>query len=148
MSLLLDMLIRWVDETAGLQNEDDLEPQAEEDLESQDEEGLKSQDEEGSKPRVDRVLWIDPSGTDVVTIDIFDERALPMMQQAQVILSAIRNNDALVLKSDPYASLLLPELDIPLKYREHRDRAWNAIAPLVENPEILVPSSDRCSRPR
>lgn len=99
-----------------------------------------STDERSAKVRakIDRVLWIDPSGFEVVTIDIFLPNALPVAQTCNDIETALLAHDAQILEVDPYASLLRPEDLIPEKHRSRRDATWEVIAPLVEDPERKI----------
>jgi len=83
--------------------------------------------------RIERLLWIDPSYTDVATIELLNPKALPVWQKCQELEEAIANQQAQVLEIDPYASLLKPEDTIPERHRERRDQAWEIIAPLVED---------------
>lgn len=82
---------------------------------------------------VDRVLWFDPSRTDVVTIKILDSSALPVFQKLKDMDAAIALGQAHVLDVDPYRSLLRLEDNIPEKHRQRRDSAWEVIAPLIED---------------
>jgi len=87
-----------------------------------------------TEPQVERVLWIDSSGTDVATIDIINPNALPVFRKYVEIEAAIASGDLQVLEVDPYAALLRAENDIQEKHRQKRDAAWEVIAPLVEDP--------------
>ena len=100
---------------------------------------------EWSKPsaesRIERILWIDQSGTDVVTIEIPDKTSLPTWQKSQELETEIASFKARILEVDPYATLLRPENTISQKCREFRERAWEVIAPLVETELIFDPNS-------
>ncbi|MBW4540402.1 MAG: DDE-type integrase/transposase/recombinase [Myxacorys chilensis ATA2-1-KO14] len=85
--------------------------------------------------RIERLLWIDPSYTDVATIELLNPKALPVWQKCKDLEEALAARQAHVLEIDPYASLLKPEDTIPAKHRERRDQAWEIIAPLVENKD-------------
>ncbi len=87
-----------------------------------------------TEPHVERVLWIDSSGTDVATIDIINPNALPVFRKYVEIEAAIASGDLQVLEVDPYATLLRAENDIQEKHRQKRDTAWEVIAPLIEDP--------------
>ncbi|MFB2839101.1 Mu transposase C-terminal domain-containing protein [Floridanema evergladense] len=94
-----------------------------------------------TKPRIERLLWMDISGVDVITIDIFDPNALPIFQKYKDIEVAIKNQHIQTLEVDPYAALLRPEETITEKHRKHRDEAWDVISQLVDNNngEIFYP---------
>lgn len=91
--------------------------------------------------RIERILWIDQSGTDVVTIEINQPRALPIWQKSLELETEIASQNANILTVDPYATLLRPENTISQKYREFRERAWEVIAPLVESELVFHPDS-------
>lgn len=93
------------------------------------------------KSWVERVLWIDPSSSDMVAIDIVDKQALPIWQKRTDVEAALAAKKARALEVDPYTYLLRPEDTIPKRHRKHRDEAWEVIAPLVESGvDIFVPS--------
>ncbi|MEP0915802.1 transposase family protein [Leptolyngbya sp. DQ-M1] len=83
--------------------------------------------------QIERILWIDSSGTDVATIDIISPKALPVFRKYKEIEAAIVAGELQVLEVDPYAALLRAEDDIPEKHRQRRDAAWEVIASLVED---------------
>ncbi|MBW4522821.1 MAG: transposase family protein [Scytolyngbya sp. HA4215-MV1] len=85
--------------------------------------------------RIERLLWVDSSYTDVATIELLNPKALPIWQKCKELEEAISSQQAQVLEVDPYASLLKPEDTIPKKHRERRDQAWEVIAPLVEGKD-------------
>ena len=88
-----------------------------------------------AEPCTERLLWFDPSGTDAVTIEINNRKALPKWQKLKDLEAAIAATELRILEVDPYAVLLRPESAIPEKYRQRRDRAWEIIAPIVESQE-------------
>lgn len=95
----------------------------------------------------ERILWIDPSGKNIVTIDINrkNKHALPIWKTRQEIEYALEMEQASIVDADPWAVLLFPKV-IPSKEsqkkrekressqkkrEERRDRAWVAIEHLV-----------------
>lgn len=93
---------------------------------------------------IERVLWIDPSGTDVVTIEISNSKALPKWQKSKELETAIASQEVRILKIDPYAGLLRPENTISENHYKRRNRAWEVIAPLVEGDiELIFNARDR-----
>jgi putative transposase len=115
MNLLRDMLIEWIDlseETSG-HNKD---------------------------PKLERVLWIDPSASLVILIDIFDEAAFPIPRTVEEIKRALEVKEARVQKNDPYAKFFRPEHKIKEKHKKKRDQIWEAIKPLLEeaDPEYML----------
>jgi putative transposase len=97
---------------------------------------------DGNDRRVDRVLWIDPTATNVVMIDIADNRALPVWRSYAEIESALVTTKVHILELDPYARLLCPESSLSENERRRRDESWSLIAPLVKEPggEIFLPA--------
>lgn len=90
---------------------------------------------------IERVLWIEPSATEVVTIDIADRRALPIWRKHADMQTALATQQAQVVEIDPYARFHRPEETLSEHERQRRDEAWLFIAPLIEKPgeEIFVP---------
>jgi hypothetical protein len=88
---------------------------------------------DATEAHIERVLWIDSSGTDVATIDIISPQALPIFRKYAEIEAAIALGEIQVLEVDPYAGLLRSEDDIPDNHRQRRDAAWEVIAPLIED---------------
>jgi putative transposase len=88
---------------------------------------------ESGEGRIDRVLWIDLSAGQVVTIDIRNEKAWPVRRQTAELVSAIERDELRVLTVDPYGCLAQAEDQIKAKHREHRDKSWAIIAPLIES---------------
>ncbi|RME42243.1 MAG: hypothetical protein D6796_14690, partial [Caldilineae bacterium] len=89
-----------------------------------------------SQPRTDRVLWIAPSGEQVVLFDIHDERALPVWRNLQEVLVALQSGEARILSTDPASTLLRPEESIPLAHRQRRDNIWQRYLKfLVQNED-------------
>jgi len=86
---------------------------------------------DGSHGHVERVLFIDPSGTDMVTIDIDPEnkKALPVWRKCEEISVALAASDARILDTDPYVQ---PAQALSNEGRKHRDEIWDVIKPLIE----------------
>lgn len=84
---------------------------------------------------IERILWIDPSYTDTVTIRLQDPKAIPIQQKCQELEEAISAQKARILEVDPYGSLLKIENTITEKHKSYRDKAWAIIEPLVESKE-------------
>jgi len=95
--------------------------------------------DEQAKAHIERILWIDPSRTDVATIEINDPKALPKWQKCKDLENVIGNQEARFLEVDPYAELLRPENTIPEHYRQHRDDAWDVIESIVKSENVFDP---------
>lgn len=89
--------------------------------------------------RIERVLWIDPTRTRVVTFNIQEKIALPEWKNYADITKALEEGEARELLKDPFSSLNRREEDIPEEHRKHRDQAWMALEPLLagDNGEIF-----------
>jgi hypothetical protein len=87
--------------------------------------------------QIDRLLWLDLSGTDVVTIDIYDPYAQPILQKHEHMMAAITANRASILREDPYAKVLRSYAELKEKHRELVDKAWSAIVLIVATEESL-----------
>lgn len=98
---------------------------------------------EKAATQIDRVLWIDPDGTDVVTIDINHPQAQPIWHKLQHLLAALADGNASILQTDPYTVRRQPESEIPAEQRQKRDRAWSAIAPIIASGELVFFPSKR-----
>jgi hypothetical protein len=90
---------------------------------------------------IERVLWVNPTGTTVVTIQINNPKALPRFQDSATLELLLEEGKVCELKTDPFAALHRPECFINDKERSYRDKAWSLIAPLVnqESEYIFVP---------
>lgn len=94
---------------------------------------IELQNEDCNLFTVIRLLWIDPSGIDVVTIDLNNSKAFPVLRRVEEIEAALAEQKASILDTDPYAYLYRPEDLIPETHRNFRDNAWNKIALIIES---------------
>jgi len=102
---------------------------------------IELQDDDGKVATTIRALWIDPSVTDVVTIDINNPNAFPVWQKSREIEAAFVEQKARLLKTDPFTHLYRPEDSIPQDHRRRRDEVWEIIAPIVESGvKVFFPS--------
>lgn len=98
---------------------------------------IQSTDGEGQNI-TERILRVSPLDGDVITIDIFHPRALPVRRKRVDLEAALAVGDPRVLEADPYASLRRPEHEIDERHRELRDRGYEAISSLVERDDEQV----------
>lgn len=98
---------------------------------------------EKADPQIERVLWIDPSGTDVVTIDINDPFAQPTWHKHEHLLTALTANHITLVPYDPYAAIQLRDEEISLAQRQCLDKAWAAIAPIIASKELAFEPHQR-----
>lgn len=89
-------------------------------------------DEDSKTPKVERVLRYDSANEIYALIDIFSEKALPVLRSKEEILTGLSNGMLRILETDPFANLVMPENEIPEKHRLIRDAAWNTISFIVE----------------
>lgn len=93
--------------------------------------------------QIDRVLWLDASGTDVVTIDINSPKAQPIFHKYKELEAALAANRASILTDDPKRQILLPTDEISEAQRKYRDEAWSSIALIVSQGESAFYQSER-----
>jgi Mu transposase-like protein len=96
---------------------------------------------ESERPVIERVLYIDPSSTDIATIDIESHTATPLWRKHSDIISAIEANEAIVLEIDHCAPPPLNERDLSTQRYENqkarRIKAWQVIAPLFSGENAV-----------
>lgn len=81
---------------------------------------------------VERVLWIDSSRTQLVSIHATGADAWPIFYFATHFQAALAEGILQPLDTDQYSVLSQSEDTIPTAWREHRDHAWETIRPLIE----------------
>lgn len=84
---------------------------------------------------VERLLCTDQCASEIWTIRIYDPKAQPTRRSIAELKDSLLKGEARVLAKDPFAYLIRPEADIKKKHRRYRDKAWNLIAPLVDNED-------------
>jgi len=87
---------------------------------------------------LDRILWESTDGSEVISINIKDKKALPTFRSGQEILDGIEAGYLKVIQNDPYAYLSKPEETINEIMRNRRDKAWDVIQYLVEDHRIDI----------
>ena len=87
---------------------------------------------------VERVLWL--SSRDVALIEVTKPRSLPKLQSRKAIEDALLLSKVRIVDIDAYLLNLIPDDLLTEASRNHRDRAWAIIRPLVEDhiPEIFI----------
>lgn len=100
---------------------------------------------ESKYPRVERVLGFDRDTDEVILINIFDERAFPILRSYTFIEQSHRDGLLKILEKDPFADLAVPEEELTEAQRKYRDTAWEAMAGLLEHDdaEFMIFSSKR-----
>src|SRR5437764_3723343 len=95
------------------------------------------------QPRYERVLWLDPSNTTMIVIDITnidDETVDPVRLQCAEVEEAINTMSAQILHTDPYLEVLRPKSKLSERSQKQVDVAWQAIAPLVDHEYVFDPN--------
>ena len=87
---------------------------------------------------IERVLWL--SSHDVALIEVTKPRSLPKLQSRKAIEDALLRSKVRIVGIDAYLPNLIPDDLLTEASRNHRDRAWAVIRPLVEDhiPEIFI----------
>ena len=94
-------------------------------------------EQEDSTPLVERILWVNPTATDLVSIQLDEPLALPVWKRLADIEEALSNGSAIIRVADPYAHRLHPPESFLLKHRQRRDAAWKVIEDMVSRvPDI------------
>lgn len=91
----------------------------------------------GEYSRVERIIWIDPTGKKVVTIDTDEslKRVRPKERTITELETGIELGQIICCAEAPStARLPLPESAISAKHRKVRDDRWGLIAPLINAP--------------
>ncbi len=87
--------------------------------------------------QIERLLWIDSSGTNVVTIDINYSNAQPVFQKFKEIEQAFTVGKVSILPNDPYSKFLVPESELTETQRKYRDEAWKVVALILVKKELV-----------
>lgn len=103
---------------------------------------LESLEKSSAEPCVQRILWIDPSGADVVTFDVTDPNALPVWRKAKEITEEISNGQMKALDRDDFSPRGTDE-QFSESRKKARDRAWAVIEEVVNQHflELLNPKT-------
>jgi hypothetical protein len=98
-----------------------------------------------STSSLERILWVDATASQVVTIELTGRRVLPQLRRYNEITLALEIGAARLAAVDPLAGRLRPEQEIPEQHRSRRDEAWDLIAPLVADgsPEVMLSGKRR-----
>lgn len=96
-------------------------------------------------PVVERVLNFDLDTDEVILINIFDEKAFPILRSYRFLLQSYAADALAILEKDPFADLMVPEEELSEAQQKYRDAAWEDMAALIEkeNAEFMLFSSKR-----
>jgi len=84
---------------------------------------------------VERVLNFDLDTGEIILINIFDEKAFPILRSYRDIEQSYKDSYVAILEKDPFANLMVREEELTDVQRKHRDAAWEAMAPLLEKED-------------
>src|SRR5690242_20730212 len=94
---------------------------------------------DGSEPSLERVLAIDPSRSQVVTIQIMHGPALPCLRLYEEIVAEVTSGLSCMTENDPYACLLIPDDRLSEAQRRGRDERWQIISQLpCDDLEFMI----------
>jgi len=89
-----------------------------------------------TRPRIERVLWLSQDGKHYLGIFLEDEtQHLPHRRAVTEFKQAIAGGDACEEKREPYHYFLRPDDQLASNHKEHRDRSWAIIQPIVDLPD-------------
>lgn len=100
---------------------------------------------ESKYPRVERILGFDRDTDEVILINIFDEKAFPILRSYAFIEQSHKDGVLAILEKDPFADLMVAEEELTEAQRKLRDEAWEQMAGLLEheNAEFMIFSHKR-----
>jgi len=88
------------------------------------------------KPRFERVLYVDPSNSEVWAIDVNDGKAFPVFYRYDELQNTILANGAqIICNYEPHPVITLSDEELGegfVDYIKRRDKAWELIKPLLE----------------
>lgn len=88
--------------------------------------------------RTERLLWMDAERFQVITIDVYDKHAMPVLRTYSELAQALAERNAYIVSPEPpeFAALRRPEHDIKALHKKRRDTAWALIEELIANGDI------------
>lgn len=90
-----------------------------------------------TEEKIDRILWLDPSGTDIFTIDVVSPYAHPVLHKRSEIEAALLANKASFLDHDPYLQSHGFGETLTEGRRKFRDEAWEAVSIVVAGGDLV-----------
>src|ERR1700755_947802 len=98
----------------------------------------------GPESKLERVLVIDTSRPQIVTIQLSNERTLPLLRLYQEIVDELTAGLSHITDDDPYARLLVPDDKLSEAQRKDRDERWQIISQLpCTDMEFMIYSWQR-----
>jgi hypothetical protein len=89
--------------------------------------------------RLERILWIDSIGTQVVVISLSDSKPLPLVKSLDDLTAAISAGSALLRTIDPILHAANHDPEYIRKHRQRMERAWELIADIAGiEPDIYL----------
>jgi Integrase core domain len=84
-----------------------------------------------SDNRLDRVIYIDLLQNCILTIDIHNRKAQPIIHTYQQIESALESEQASLHFDEPLAQYLMADSELSANQRVYRDKAWKTISLII-----------------
>lgn len=98
---------------------------------------IQIQDADMSIVGLERVLWVDPSRTEIVRIDIRDLTNLPFVSDYDEVEDALETSRFRLLQADPWIKFMTPTEEYVEKHKSIRDKGWAVISEIVQyEPDI------------
>jgi putative transposase len=93
-------------------------------------------------PKVERVLYVDPSCTEIVIIDVDEHKAVPIWYKYADLEQALEAHEIILLEVDHRVPVPLSESDLDSekyqKFKEHRDKIYSLMAPLLKGENAIL----------
>lgn len=88
--------------------------------------------------RLERILWVDPGGNGLYSIDVASDKALPQFWNSAYLDLEVSEGRLAVEQTDPLARFL-PEDSLSPQQRQRRDAAWGIVRPLImQQPDLFT----------
>src|ERR1044071_8330534 len=94
---------------------------------------------DGSEPKLERILAVDSSRSQIVTIQVVQERVLPLLRSYKEIVEELASDLSRIIETDQFAHLLVSEDRLSETQKRMRDERWQIISQLpCDDIEFLV----------
>ncbi len=93
---------------------------------------------DGQEVRTERLLWTDAERFQVISIDVYDKHAMPVLRTYSELAQALAEGNAHVVSPEPpeFVALRRPENDIKALHKKRRDAAWEMITEIVADDDV------------
>jgi hypothetical protein len=87
---------------------------------------------------IERILWMDSVDGRIVTIDILDKKAWPIVQDRAFLVQCLANDEISVLLEDSYQYLRQPDEQFSPARLQRRDDAWETIKTIIQPDDEMT----------